>query len=302
MAVERLVADIDGPLHYLDFGGPPDADVVVLVHGLGASGLSWSGLADRLTDHHRVLAPDMVGFGHSPPAGRGTTVTDNADHLARFTAQVIGGPVTLVGNSMGGMISVLTQDSHPELVDSLALINPALPGRLSPGALRSLDPRIALFFATYNTPFVAQRFLADRRRRLTPARQVKLLLETICADPTQVDPDLVAQLVQQTAERRAYGWSDEGFLRAVRSIMRVLTVGRKRYVSVLDNLELPTLLVHGDQDRLVDISSARRVAERNPRMQFAVLPDVGHAPQLEVPDRLADILLRWRAGVLRDAT
>lgn len=299
--MNRLIADVDGPMHYLDFGGPSDAPLMILVHGLGASSLSWSDLARRMTDDYRVVAPDLVGFGHTAPDRRGVTVPDNVAHLARFIQQVADGPVTLVGNSMGGMISVLTQDSRPELVDSLALINPALPGRLSPGALRNVDRRIALFFAAYNMPFVAQRFLADRRRRMTPARQVALLLDTICVDPTRVNPDLVSQLVDQATERRAYTWSDDAFLGAVRSIMRVLTVGRKQYLGILDGLRLPTLLVHGEQDRLVPIAAARLLVARNPHIPLVALSDVGHAPQLEVPDQLAKSLRTWHADVRRDA-
>lgn len=298
---ERQVVDIDGPLHYLDFGGLPEAPVMVLVHGLGASAWSWSDLAGRLTDRYRVLAPDLVGFGRSEPAGRDSTVRANAAYLARFVTVVVGGPVTLVGNSMGGMISVLVTARRPQLVEGLVLVNPALPGRFSPQSLVSLNPRVALFFAAYHTPGVAERFLADRRRRLTPAEQIRLLLATVCSDPDRVDPDLVDQLVAQTAEQRAYAWADQAFLRAVRSIMAVLTVGRRRYVRMLNDLPLPTLLVHGSDDQLVHVSSAHRVAAANPRIRLEVLGGVGHAPQLEVPAELARLVTAWHDGTLSDA-
>ncbi|MGI9017523.1 MAG: alpha/beta fold hydrolase [Euzebya sp.] len=300
-AGELQTVDLAGPVHYVDYGGPDGAPTLVLVHGLGASLLSWRSLAERLVGTHRVLALDLVGFGHTEPLGRGVTVADNANLLARFIRRVVGHPVGLVGNSMGGMISVLTAQAHPGLVDSVVLVDPALPGGLKRQGLRSIDPQLALFFALYNTPLLGERFLRLRRRRLTPRRQVDLLLASICVDASRVESDLVNQLVAHATARRAYAWSDQAFLGAERSIMRMLTTGRKRYLAALQQLSLPCLLVHGEQDRLVGVSAARAAAALNPLIELVTLPDVGHAPQLEVPEELATIILRWHAGVVQGA-
>ncbi len=289
-------ADIDGPMRYADHGGPDGAPLLVLVHGLGASHLSWLPLAERLSQTHRVIAPDLIGFGHSAPEGRGTTVADNRDHLSRFLRQVTDEPVTLIGNSMGGMISVMTAWTHPTLVDSVALVNPALPSQLSPGNLRNLDPQLAMFFVLYNLPFVGEAFLRLRRRRLSPAQQVQLLLDSVCVDASRIEQRVVDMLVSLATARRDYRWSDEAFLTAERSLMRQLTVGRTHYSQMLANLQQPSLLVHGERDRLIDVSTARAVAPTNPRMQLVTIPDVGHVPQLECPDDLAPIITRWHAG------
>lgn len=70
--------DLDGPVHYVDFGGPADGPRVVFVHGLGGSHLNWCLTAERLRPVARVLALDLAGFGLSHPAGRRTTVSANA--------------------------------------------------------------------------------------------------------------------------------------------------------------------------------------------------------------------------------
>lgn len=294
--MDLLTTDISGPVHYADFGGPQGAPTVVLVHGLGASNLSWCSLAEQLTPTYRVLAPDLIGFGHTEPLGRGTTVADNRDMLARFLRTVVGGPSCLVGNSMGGMISAMTAHAHPSMVDHLILVDPALPGGLNPKAIRSMDPQMAMFFALYNLPFAGEQFMRFRRSRHSPQRQVELLLEGICVDPSRVDRHLVELLVSHATARRAYEWSDKAFLAAERSIMKTLSFGRKRYLEILENLAQPTLLVHGEQDRLVGVATARAVAARNPRKDLVTLPDIGHAPQLECPEELAGIILRWKAG------
>ena len=99
--------DIDGPVHHVDFGGREDGPIVVLVHGLGGSHLNWDLFAPLLTPHARVHALDLPGFGRSEPGERTANVRDNVVVLDRFVREVTGGPVVLVGNSMGGMVSVL---------------------------------------------------------------------------------------------------------------------------------------------------------------------------------------------------
>jgi predicted alpha/beta-fold hydrolase len=101
-------ADVGGPLHYLDFGGPAEASVIVAVHGLGGSSANWAAVAaPTLTARYRLVAPDLGGFGLTRAAGRDVSVPGNRVLLHRFLQAVpsVGrGPVILMGNSMGGMI------------------------------------------------------------------------------------------------------------------------------------------------------------------------------------------------------
>jgi pimeloyl-ACP methyl ester carboxylesterase len=97
--------DLGGPVHYVDFGGPADGPPVVLVHGLGGSHLDWALLAGHLTSRFRVFAPDLLGYGLTVPDHRVSTIAANTDLIRRFILEVVGGPVVLVGNSMGGLIA-----------------------------------------------------------------------------------------------------------------------------------------------------------------------------------------------------
>src|SRR5260370_3712019 len=109
--MESRFADIDGPVHYADWGG--DGPPMVLVHGLGGSHLNWMALAPLLRDRHRVLAPDLPGFGLSPPQGRSVTVEANARVLDRFIAEVAGRPAVVSGNSMSGLTALPQATDHP---------------------------------------------------------------------------------------------------------------------------------------------------------------------------------------------
>src|SRR5262247_294097 len=114
-------ADLDGPVHYLDFGG--DGPPLVCVHGLSGSALNWTLVAPALADRHRVFAVDLRGFGRTP-LGPGSRLSDNRHLLDLFLREVAGGPTTLVGNSMGGLVSVLQAAAAPETVSSLVLVDP----------------------------------------------------------------------------------------------------------------------------------------------------------------------------------
>src|ERR1700712_3574453 len=111
------VADLDGAVHWVDFGDPgTDRPPIVLVHGLGGSHLNWVSAAPELAKHTRVVAIDLLGFGLTPTAGRSGTVQANTAMLGWFLREVVGSPAVLVGNSMGGMISLLHTDADPDSV------------------------------------------------------------------------------------------------------------------------------------------------------------------------------------------
>src|SRR3954447_17417588 len=99
-------ADLDGPVHYVDFGGPDDGPLVVCVHGLGGSHANWLAIPPQpprprpglaLARTCRVLALDLAGFGLTRGGTRHTTVRANTELLHRFIREVAGAPVVLVG-------------------------------------------------------------------------------------------------------------------------------------------------------------------------------------------------------------
>src|ERR1700760_2629359 len=103
--------DVDGrPVHWVDFGGPEgktDAPLAVCVHGLGGSWVNWMALAPLLTERFRVIAFDLAGFGLTPLKGRRADIRSNRRLLDAFLRTTTDQPVTLIGNSIGGLLSML---------------------------------------------------------------------------------------------------------------------------------------------------------------------------------------------------
>jgi len=103
--VESLTVDIDGPVHYADYGGsgPP----LLLIHGLAGSYLNWMAVGDRLAINHRVRTLALRGFGLTPPGrGQRPTLEANQALIQGFLEQVAGGPAILAGNPLGGRLSL----------------------------------------------------------------------------------------------------------------------------------------------------------------------------------------------------
>jgi pimeloyl-ACP methyl ester carboxylesterase len=279
--------DLDGPVHYLNFGGPARGPLIVGVHGLGGSALNWSAIAPLLTRHCRLIAPDLAGHGLTQSLGRGTDVAANRLLLHRFIGSIARGPVILMGNSMGGMISLLEAGAAPDDVAGLILVDPALP--FVPARL---DPWAVAMFALYATPGVG-RMVMDRRR-LSPEELVATVLSVCCADPSRVTADLVAEHVEQVRERAAFDGARQDFISAMRSVVTTAgDVWNQAYRRGVRSVGCPVLLVHGERDRLVPVSAARSAARANPSWSLVELPGVGHVPQLEAPQECAAAIMEW---------
>ncbi len=312
---------LDGPVHWIEFGtgmdpgtglnpatglnpgtgldpgtgsnlgsghdGPP----VVFVHGLGGSHLNWCLVGPKLAAGRRAVALDLHGFGLTPGLRHTATVRANARLLDRFIRQIAGTPVILVGNSMGGLVSVLQAAAAPDSVAGLVLIDPALPL-----PRRAPDPLVAGQFLMYALPGLGGLFVRTMLSRRTPEQAVRQLIELCFADPSRADPAMLAALIDLARRRQddhaSAGAREQSFLAASRSLMRV--IGRRQHCwEMMAGIRVPVLLIGGESDRLVPIASMRQAAARNPRWETAFLAGVGHTPQLEVPGAVIGTISDW---------
>ncbi len=278
------VVDVDGPVHYADFGGegPP----MVLVHGLGGSHLNWLHVAPALARNHRVVAVDLAGFGLTPPAGRKTTVQANRNLLDGFIGALFPpGPAILVGNSMGGLISILEAAANPDRVDALVLVNPALPladtGSLNAFTLQRLIVPLI--------PGVGEAVLGRYYATTDPPQQLDETLAAVTADPSSVPTEGRELTIEMIELRQEMDWAVRSFLQASRSIAGFLA-RRRHFQRTLAAIRCPVLLVHGEEDTIVSPASARWAHRQRPDWRLELLPNVGHVPQLEAPELLVELV------------
>ena len=258
----------------------PGLASALLVHGLGGSSLNWTDLMDRLRGDLDLWAVDLGGFGMSPPPRDGDmTPVGHARALVDLINEIDDGPVHLFGNSMGGAVALQLAAHRPDLVRSLTLISPALP---------------SLFATKYNVhmpviavPGVGERIVPKYLATDASAR-VQNTIDLCFADPSRVDPDRLAEALDEVRERDHFPYASDAFLRSLRGLLRTyLEVGPNRPWKLAERVTCPTLVIYGRKDPLVDARSAHRATKHFRNAHVVVLPDSGHVAQMEHPEFVA---------------
>jgi pimeloyl-ACP methyl ester carboxylesterase len=282
--------DLDGPVHYVEHPGPDEAPPLVCVHGLNGSHANWHDLAPLLARSRRVLALDLAGHGRTPRAGRSASITRNRELLGRFLDEVVGEPAVLVGNSMGAAIAMLQAAAAPDSVTGLVLLGPALPR----GRMDVPPPALARQVALCAVPRLGERALMRRRARLAPEQLVQETLRWTTADVSSVSAGMRELAVELVAARSRDSDCDAAYLEAARSV-GLLVARAAAYRAMIASLRTPAIVLQGALDRLVPPAGVRQLATLQPDWEVHILPGVGHVPQIEVPQRTAELILDWLA-------
>jgi pimeloyl-ACP methyl ester carboxylesterase len=275
-------------VQFLDFGG--EGEPLLMVHGLGGAAVNWLAVGPEFAKHHRTFALDLAGFGRTPLFHRSAALGANAELVHRFIEDVIGEPVILMGNSMGGHIAILVAADHPQWVSRLILVDPAVPGE----HIRRVDPATLGVVAALSLPGLAEIVFDRRARNLGPEGLVKRTINLVMADPSRVDGDLLEAHVQLIRERSNLGrQNSRAFTQAIRSLG--LRMADPRFWARMNKVEAPTLVVHGELDRLIPLSAARDLIRRRPDWTLEIFEGVGHVPMMETPDRFLEVVNQWLA-------
>jgi pimeloyl-ACP methyl ester carboxylesterase len=268
VTVEKQDVEIDGmPIRYLAGGEGPS---LVLLHGAGDNALDWQWVMPTLAATHRVYAPDLPG---SPDSARPAADYSPA-FFERFVAAFVDaldiGRATFVGNSLGGLIALRLALSEPERAGALVLVDSA-------GLGRAVNPA----FTSVNVPGLGEAALPFWRTPVGAYQRAWGRTALLFAHP----PGSVPR--EWVAEQCRLALSP-GYLEAHLAVLRTqVGFGGQREVLVdqLPLLEIPTLVVWGAGDRVFPESQARVAVARLQEGSLAVVPDCGHMPHVECPDR-----------------
>ena len=270
----------------VDHEGPEGSPRLVLVHGLGGSHVNWSALAPLLARTTRPVALDLAGFGFTLGGRREANVNANAALLTRFLRDEIREPVFLVGNSMGGMISVIVAAAHPELVRGVVLIDPVLP---KPRGV-TLNPQVRNAFGALLIPVLGPRTMAKRQAAVSIRRRVELTLALCVADFSRLTTEQLEAEVALVEAREDAADRITAHVAATRSLVRRVYGGS--YKRELAAITRPVLLLHGVHDVIVPVASADAAAARFPHWTYHRM-DAGHTPQMELPALTTDHITTW---------
>ncbi|PRZ38557.1 pimeloyl-ACP methyl ester carboxylesterase [Antricoccus suffuscus] len=272
-------------LNFRETPGPDDLGRAFFVHGLGGSSTNFTEVATAMSGFMRGTSIDLPGYGVSDPAPGGDYSIDTQAAYVIASIEATGdGPVHLVGNSMGGLISVYVAARRPDLVRTLTLVSPAMPTyRYESGA----DPRM-LLLAIPGLGSILQRQLALG----DPHDRAWMSTQLCFEDPDRAPGFRVDQIASEVALRQRYPWSMHAFTESLRAIAATVVrrAGRTPW-RLAAQITAPTLVVWGDRDKLVPARLAERCARTVQDGRLLMLSGVGHTAQLEMPEEAARAML-----------
>lgn len=265
--------------------GPSGGEPGLFVHGLGGSSTNWTDLMGLLAGVVDGEAVDLPGFGRSAPPRSGRyTVGAHARAVIGHLERRARGPVHLFGNSLGGAVSTRVAADRPDLVRTLTLVSPALPNLRR---TRVSDPRLPLLLLP-GLALLASRRLAAQ----TPEQRARAVLALCFADPSAVPRQRVEEAVAEVRRRNGLAHAQDAFTASLRGLIGAYALrGERSLWARAAQVQAPTLLVWGVQDRLVDVALAPRAARTYRRSRLLVLPGVGHVAQMERPEVVARAFL-----------
>ena len=252
-------------VHYKIYGtGEP---VLILLHGFGASLFSWHEVTTPLAEYGTVIAYDRPAFGLTERPleweGENPYSQDAQVELVIGLMDALGvEKATLVGNSAGGTVSMLTALKYPERIESLILVDPAVyAGGGAPAWIRPV----------LGTP--QMRHLGPLFARQIQAQGVEFI-KTAWHDPRKIS--------QATFDGYQKPLQVENWDKALWEL--TLSSRESGLAERVKEFALPILVITGDDDRIVPTEQSLRLAEELPNAALAVIPQCGHLPHEECPD------------------
>jgi pimeloyl-ACP methyl ester carboxylesterase len=259
--------EVDGtPANLIEIGsGPP----LLFVHGLAGCWQNWLENIPRFAATHRVIAVDLPGFGASPMAPERISIPGYARFLDTLCEALALDAAAVVGNSMGGYVAAELAISSPQRVERLMLVSAA--GITAEHLHRDGVMAGARVVAAVTTRAVSRHERLARRPGLR-----RIALSFPVHHPDRLSAPLAHELMR--------GSGTPGFLPAMEAIME------HRISERLPQIDCPTLVMWGEQDRVIPVRDAERFGALIPDARVVILPDTGHVAMLERPERFNALL------------
>ena len=265
---ERQLAGLDSRnvqvgefnIHYYE-GGPQGAETILMIHGFGADKDNWPRFSRPLTARYHVVALDLPGFGDSSKPEASYDVGTQVERLNAFAKAIGLHKLHLIGNSMGGHIAALYAARHPEEVLSVALLNNA----------------------GVNAPQASELFKRLDRGDANPllvrnADDFNNMLDFLFVEKPPLPESLKQYLAQRAMASHDFN-------------QKIFSQLRERYIPLepeLAKIQVPTLLLWGDQDQVLDVSSIKVMQPLLKQPSVVIMQACGHLPMIERPEETAE--------------
>ena len=248
---------------------------VILLHGVGCSVEFWERNIVALAREHRVFAVDVVGFGRTDKPEVTYTFELMADFVLDFMNAMGIDEASLVGNSMGGGISLTVAAQAPKRVKKIVLVNPV-------GLGRGVSPVLRLM----TLPVIGNVLTKPGRKGVV--RQMQLCLY----DPSQASDDFI----DRAAAIGTLPGNQRSFLSLLRETANIIGI-RKRLIAdfsaLLKKIKTPILMIWGRQDRILPLADGEAAVQKMANGRLHIMDRAGHLPQIDKPEEFNATVLEF---------
>ncbi len=266
--------------HQVGYRMAGEGPVLLLIHGIAGSSAAWREVMPALAERYTVLAPDLIGHGHSAkPLGDyslGAYASGMRDLLGALGIE----RASVVGQSFGGGVALQLAYQHPECCERLVLVDSGGLGREVSWMLRAMT----LPGSEYLMPILFPPFVRERGNRLSHELHERGVRMGRIAEMWNAYASLT-----ESANRHA-------FVRTLRAVIdpggQSVSAGDRLYLAA----RLPTLIVWGAQDTIIPVSHAYAAHDAIPGSRLEVIAGAGHFPHVETPERFLEVLLDFLDG------
>ncbi len=248
---------------------------LLLLHGLGCDHLTWEPVLDRLAEHYTVIAPDLLGHGRSAKPRADYSVGGYANGM-RDLLTVLGiDKVTVVGHSFGGGVAMQFAYQFPERTERMVLVGSGGLGPEVTPIIRAITtPGYQQAMGVLTLPGIRHVGIAGLRvAAATGSRHTRDLREVADIYETFKDPAARAAICHVV--RAVVDWKGQ-----------IVTMADRAYLTDV----MPMAVIWGQDDHVIPVSHARRAAALAPKARVEIIPNAGHFPHKDHPERFARIL------------
>lgn len=282
LSEEAVVADIPYEVSCLDIHGKRRAFVkagsgpaLLLLHGLGADHTTWAPVIGPLAQRYTVIAPDFLGHGLSDKPRADYTLGGYANGM-RDLMTVLGiRRATVVGHSFGGGVAMQFAYQYPERTDRIVLVAPG-----------GLGPEVTPLIRAISSPGFGQLMALLTLPGVRHVNTTAMRLMASTGWSLTRDLDEVADIYESFRDPRSRA--------AIRHVVRAVVDWRGQVVTMSDRAYLtaamPMCVVWGEDDRVIPASHARNAGILAPEARIELVPDAGHFPHKDNPQRFARIV------------
>lgn len=236
---------------------------LVMIHGFGANKDNWLRMARHLKDQYNLVLIDLPGHGDSSkPMERSYSLEDQVSYVDSVLVKLGIGKAILSGNSMGGAISALYAAHHPEKVEALVLFDPA--------GIHDVESEFSKALKAGHNPLIARN-----------AEEFDQLIDFAMEQPPFIPWPITEVLAERSIADQAI---KEHIFDNLRNPATPLD-----FKAALTTIQAPTLVVWGEQDRVIAAGNATLFAELIPKGKALILSNIGHIPMLEDPSGSAEL-------------